>query len=407
MQIGAFGRLSAGLLMACLAGCASVPTLPAAETLFKDSLFQPLPQGIDADAIFAMTPAMQRYAETELKPLMRYDGPERALIDALYDQGRLQLQYDSTSTLDAAGAFAARAGNCLSLVIMTGAFAEHFGLNLQYQEVFAKITWSRSGNLAMANRHVNLKFTPQSGQPSVSLEQGGSTSRSDGLTVDFLPSQQAVRYRSRVISRDTVIAMFMNNRAAELLAEGKPDAAYWWAREAIRRLPAFMDSYNTLGVVYQQHGNLSEAEQTLRQALLLEPENSIAMSNLVSVLAATGKQEESKQLAARLAEIEPFPPFHYYDLGLAALKAQDFALARQLFQRELNRAADDADSHFGLAIANLYLGDLRKARKQLAKAIDSSTSSESRKLYSAKLDWLKAQGYVAPRSRESPPARGS
>jgi hypothetical protein len=45
------------------------------------------------------------------------------LFDALYGNGRLRLDYDSAMTRNATEAFAARSGNCLSLVLMTAAFA--------------------------------------------------------------------------------------------------------------------------------------------------------------------------------------------------------------------------------------------------------------------------------------------
>jgi len=404
MNIRLLQWISAALLVTLATACTTAPSLPTAERLFNDALFTPPAEPIRPDEVFALSPEMQRYAATELEPRMRHDGAEQALVDALYDKGRLQLEYDATSTRTAAGAFEARTGNCLSLVVMTGAFAEHFGLTVVYQEVFTKAAWSRSSRLALSNRHVNLRFLPSTTAPQLALERGRADRSDEGMTVDFLPSERAAQYRVRAISREVVIAMFMNNRAAELLADGKPDAAYWWAREAIRRVPTFMDSYNLLAVIYRQHGNLAQAEYALRQALALEPENSIPMSNLVGVLDALGRTEESRQLALRLAQIEPFPPFHFYDLGLAALQSRDFAQARQWFQREINRDADHAESHFGLAIAHLQLGDLRKARAQLALAVAKSTTRQSRALFSAKLDWLKSQGYASPHDRSGVPS---
>jgi hypothetical protein len=41
------------------------------------------------------------------------------------------IEYDSTVTRTAAQTYAARAGNCLSLVIMTAAFAEELGLRVR------------------------------------------------------------------------------------------------------------------------------------------------------------------------------------------------------------------------------------------------------------------------------------
>lgn len=390
------------LLLSPLAACTAMPTVAETGPLFSDTLFKPLAAPIDTGSVFAMTPEMLRYADTELAPAMRHGSAERELVEALYDRGRLQLEYDADQTRTAASAFAARTGNCLSLVIMTGAFAKHFGLPVQYQQVMTKETWSRTGNIALANGHVNLRLARDNTTGTrISYGEG---SQADALTVDFLPSAAAQRYRVRSINEDTVVAMYMNNRAAELLSENQPDEAYWWARQGIKQVPTFTNTYNTLGVIYLQHGNLAEAERVLNHALALEPENTLAMSNLVAVLKGRGRDHESQQLATRLASIEPFPPYHFFDLGIAALKAGKFEDARTLFQREIKREAYEPDAHFWLAIANIYLGEPRKAERHIKLAIANSTTIKSRAIYSSKLDWLKAQGYEQKRRG---PARAS
>ena len=382
----------AGCLGLALSGCVAVPVQSQALPPFEDALFQPPATAVDTRQVLALSPAMQHYADTQLKPAMRHEG-EGALIEALYNSGQLKLEYDAEITRTAAGAFEARAGNCLSLVLMTGAFANYLGLPVHYRELVSSETWTRSGTLALANRHVNLSLSRRSAAPRISLGE----SLSDELVIDFLPSEAAARHRARVIPEATVIAMYVNNRAAELLAQGQLDEAYWWAREAIISAPRYTDSYNTLGVIYQQHGNPEAAERILRYALVLEPENTMAMSNLIGSLKALGRSDEARQLAQRLAAIEPFPPFYFYDLGMAALERGDYAEARRLLRREVSREADQPDAHFLLAIANLHLGDPRAAQRHLARAIDNSTTLRSRELYSAKLDWLKSQGYESRR----------
>ena len=375
-----------------LTACAAIPAQPQTMPLFEDALFKPPATAVDTRQVLALSPAMQQYADTRLKPAMRHDG-ESALIEALYSSGQLKLEYDAEITRTAAGAFEARAGNCLSLVLMTGAFANYLGMPIHYREVLSTETWTRSGALVLANRHVNLSLPRRFGAPLISLGE----SMSNELVVDFLPSEAAAKYRVRVIPESTVIAMYVNNRAAELLAEDHLDEAYWWVREGIVSAPKYTDSYNTLGVIYQKRGNPQAAERILRYALVLEPENTMVMSNLIGTLNALGRSDEARQMALQLAAIEPYPPFHFYDLGMAALERGDFAEARKLLQREVRREANQPDAHFLLAIANLYLGDQRAAQRHLARAIDNSTTLRSRQLYSAKLDWLKSQGYEGRR----------
>lgn len=382
--------LKGGLLFwsACLlSACVSAPPRAVVQGFFRDTAFKPMEEPISPQQVMAMTPAMRRYADETLRPAMARGTPERVLIDALYTQGHLQLEYDAERTRNAAEAFEARAGNCLSLIIMTAAFANYLDLPVLFQNVLTEQSWSRSEHIALANGHVNLVLARYQEDPNT-LTAGYSA-----LTVDFLPSSTAGKYRTRPISEATVMAMYMNNRAAEYLTDGQYDVAYWWARAAVQTAPRFLDSYNTLGVIYHLHGDTAAAENVLRYTLMQEPANTIAMSNLVGVLNTQGRKTEAAQWAAKLARIEPYPPFHFYDLGIAALKAGDYQAAQRWFQEELSRESDLAEANFWLGVASLQLGDWRKAQKHIQRAVDSSTTIGNRKLYSAKLDWLQSQGY--------------
>ena len=208
--------------------------------------------------------------------------------------------------------------------------------------------------------------------------------------MDFLPAEEVRGQRSRVIAEDTIIAMYMNNRAAEALAQGRLDEAYAWAREAVRQSPAFLSAYNTLGVVYLRHGNPQQAASVLRHVLGREPDNTVALSNLARVLGELGQTAEATLLARRLEKAEPYPPFHFFDLGMAALQAGQFETARTWFTQEVKRAAYHHEFHFWLAIANLGLGDMVQARKHLLIAKENSTSFDDNALYSAKLEKINA-----------------
>jgi len=88
--------------------------------------------------VFAVSPEMRHYLHTEIAPHLHREGPLQGLFDALYSKRQLKLEYDSAMTRNAAQAFAARSGNCLSLVIMTAAFANEMGLPVQFQSVLGE-----------------------------------------------------------------------------------------------------------------------------------------------------------------------------------------------------------------------------------------------------------------------------
>lgn len=366
-----------------LVACASQPRLAASDSLLQDHLFESPADAPDIKAALSVSPAMKRLIDEDFRQRGGGRDPQGWLIQSLTGDGPLVLSYDASMTRSAAEAFESRSGNCLSLVLMIGALAGELGVPVRFQEVYIEDTWSRSGDLSLGSGHVNAAL-------GVSAVTGSRIpgASPDSLVVDFLPADQLRGQRTRTIREKTVLAMYMNNRAAELLAQARLDEAYAWARAAIRQDPSFLNSYNTLGVIYLRHRNPMEAEHSLRYALQLEPDNTSAMSNLVQVLASQGKTAESKKLAARLAKIDPTPPFYFFDQGVAAMQRGDYGVAKKLFTREIRRAAYNHEFHFWLALADLGLGEPDKARKQLGLALENSTTQRDHAFYAAKLDWL-------------------
>lgn len=312
-------RWIALLMTLLLLGCATVDPLPAGrgEAVFHDALFVPPARPPDAHELFSATPAMRRYIAERIEPQVRRRGAQRGLLDALYTEGELRLEYDAVRTRTAAEAFDARRGNCLSLVLMTAAFAREMGLAVRFHEVLGTPVVERNGVLTFVVGHVNLAL-------GEGLRDGRTRSAHDHwLVVDFLPGQDLERQQRRTIDERRIAAMFMNNRAAEELAMGRLDEAYWWLRGAHAQDPGFANLYNTLGVVYRQHGAPALAEQAMQLAQALDPGNEHVAGNLAAL----------RQSA--LAE-------GHHRLAVDAATRGDLPLARQHLQQAASVSADDA-----------------------------------------------------------------
>jgi tetratricopeptide (TPR) repeat protein len=381
-------RITLLLLCAALGGCASAPPPAPPDGLFRDASFRPPSEPVNADDLFTLSDAMRHYADVEIAAEVRHDGATHALIDDLYRRDRLQLDYDAAITRNAAEAFAARKGNCLSLVIMTAAFAKHLGMDVTYQTVAIDETWSRTGDLAFLSGHVNLTLSKRRTATSGTAQYD----RAWETTVDFLPQTQLAGARTEAVPEETVVAMYMNNRAAEALAQGHIDDAYWWARGATLRAPGFDAPVNTLAVVYLRHGDYQAAESVLDTLIARAPRDVQALSNLAIVLDKEGRGGEAGALRDKLARMEPLPPFHFLMLGIAAMRRGDVEQARGFFAQEVARADYCSECHFWLGIADFELGRLADARKQLELARDDSATGGERAVYAAKLARLRSFG---------------
>lgn len=366
-----------------LSGCAQMAPVPEGKVaaLLNDAAFAAPAQPADARNLFELSPAMRTHLRSpEFQATLREHGPVMGLLDALYDRKALQLDYDASHTGTAAETYAARKGNCLSLVIMTAAFARELGMTVRFQEVKVEDTWNRAGDLYLVSSHVNLSLAP-------------GTARFDDpngmLTVDFIPSIGAARHRVRPLDKSDIVALYMNNRAAEELVQGRHTDAYWWARAALLAKPGLVTAYNTLAVVYERSSHKLLAEQVYRAALARAPDSLVVMQNLARLLAENGKGDEAEALKQRVARLYPAPPYHYFSQGMDAYNAGDFTRARVLFAREVARAPYNDEFHFWLGAANLQLGEWKNAEQQLALARDTSVRHEARARYSAKLAHLR------------------
>jgi Tfp pilus assembly protein PilF len=381
------GRVGRWFVAVCVlvaaTGCATAPR-PLDASVFDDARYQPLPRVDPAEAM-RVSDAMRAFVTRDLAPLVRRHGAQAALGMVMQRRGWIEVEYDDSRTRTAAQAFDARAGNCMSLVMLTGALARELGLQVYFQEALASQQWSRRAGLHVASGHVNVTLVKPRWK-----SLGVSWDSSAALTIDFMPSAEAARQRTRLVGEDRLLAMYANNRAVESLADRRLPLAYAWARAALQRDPTYLGAANTLAVIDHAGGHHAAAERALREVLAREHDNTRALSNLVAVLHAQGRTREADDTAARLAALEPDRPFEYFELGLQALAAGEATTARALFLKELARDPDYHEFHFGLAQAEARLGNTAAARRHLERAAELSPESGTRARYAAKVERLRA-----------------
>ncbi|MEK8053288.1 hypothetical protein AACH10_23735 [Ideonella sp. DXS22W] len=310
----------AGALLA-LGGCAPMTVTGAApaDPPWADALFAAPARPPQAAEALALSPAMRAYLPQLRAAGFDGTGPARALVDALATRSGLRLEYEAQTTRTAAQAFDDRAGNCLSLVLMTAAFARELGVSVVFNEALVEAQWRREGGLVLRSGHVNLTL----GTPV--RRAGWRVGTDESLMVDFLPGVDLRGLRTRPIDERRVLAMYLNNRAAETLATGDVAGAYWWVREALRQDGGYLAARNTLGVVYQRAGQVALAGEVFEQLLALQPDDGSALGNLALVREAQGRLADAAQLRARRDALEPLAAQALRELSpakLAWLKAR-------------------------------------------------------------------------------------
>ena len=152
-----------------LAACASAPPPvniadePARPSIYDDASFAPSPVAVSPDDIFALSPDMRRFLDTQIARRVSTEGKVPALIDALFDKSVIKFSYNANETANAAGVFASHSGNCLSYTIMTAAFAKEMHVPVQFHvATYADVWefWLRHPDVAGAVDFITIHILP-------------------------------------------------------------------------------------------------------------------------------------------------------------------------------------------------------------------------------------------------------
>lgn len=372
-------RVAVLLLSLLLTACAhrALPPAPAQlQALLDGSALPQLPEP-SPEPLFALSPAMRDFVLTELRQPVRQHGAQLGLYHALRAGGHLRIDYDAGHTRTAAETFEQRAGNCLSLVLMTAALAREMGLSVGYQWVDTPEIWTLSERFQRLNGHVNLTL----GQ----MPRGLSMHEMGRYTIDFQPVEDARLARVRPLTEATLVAMFFNNRAVEWMEQGRLDQALAQLRAAVRADPAHLNTLNTLGVLFHRAGDLPRAEAALQLLLAQQPGHAHAASNLAKLWRAQGREAEALALEQRL----PPSPFADFDTGQREAAAGNWKAALAAFERQRRRTPEFHGLHLQLARVHLALGQPQQARRHLELAEEQAPTAGLRQAYQAKLQALR------------------
>ncbi|MGQ0702510.1 MAG: DUF4388 domain-containing protein [Gemmatimonadales bacterium] len=143
--------------------------------------------------------------------------------------------------------------------------------------------------------------------------------------------------RARELYRDTPPPALWYWAAVRAAAEAEHlDAAAELCREAVERYPGDAVLRNTLAVLLEASGDMTDAEAQLRQSVEDDPALPQAFKNLGDLCYRSGRYEEAAAHYSRAAAITPeLGDDLYFKLGNLAFRERDLTRARECWQRAL------------------------------------------------------------------------
>lgn len=315
----------------------------------------PIELGVTAaeiDLPFTLNEKLWQLAEREVS----LAGGDRWRVDQIIDLifEDLHLDYSLYPTRSAVETFQAREGNCLSFVNLFVGIARERKLNPFYVEVKDYSRWDYQRGSVISHGHI-----------VAGLYIDGKLQ-----TYDFLP-YRAKSYRDfQPIDDLKATAHYYNNVGAEALLDGDLQRAHSLFRVAVAIAPEFPKAVNNLGVSQVRLGRTEEALATYRRGLEHAPKDVALLTNLARFHQLHGEPERSRELFDRLEATNAASPFYFVYRGEMALADGDTDRALRYLVRALRLDTEIPETHVGLAKVYISIGDLRKARHHLDRALD-------------------------------------
>jgi len=371
-------------LTACATHQTSTLTPDQTELSFDSSLFPRKPDIVDASELFVLR-ENQRSAFIEYfhDPGRQKTLPHERVYDYLQT---VTAEFDfHNDTRTAAQSLDMSSGNCLSLAILTTAFANLVNVDADYQLIDSSPVFELRGNVISRGLHVRSVLYDPTWQPS---EEGETNLNRPGIQFDYFPDDTE---RNRLIgnlSFDEYVAMYYSNIAGEAIVAGDIESAFWYLLESLKHKPENAYALNNLAVVYRRAGDEVMAERIYKYGIELLPNKVSFLRNYHVLLVRQARMKEARTISKLLSRLDDDNPFDWIDAGQNAFKDGQYREAIDYFRQALRIAPYLHEAHGAMALAYLRLGNTGRGERELKRALNIAQRQSARSMYQAKLTVL-------------------
>lgn len=187
-----------------------------------------------------------------------------------------------------------------------------------------------------------------------------------------------------------------DERAHRLYDEGDYDGALRTLKEGLLLYPHSVELYVGLGYARLAREEFVWAKQAFDKSLVLDPDHEDALVGLGEVLLRIGRQDEGKQLFARVRDSGGADDLDILlSMGRALYRERLFTDAHETFSEAAALHPNSAEAAAALGYTLHRLGDATAARRQLRRALRLDVAYHEARVYLAHLlydrgDWQSA-----------------
>ncbi|MGL1956877.1 MAG: tetratricopeptide repeat protein [Colwellia sp.] len=376
--------LLSSLLFACQNTKTSAYNPDKVKQLYQDSFY--LPEKLfhieTEEEIFQLDSEMLSMVETKLKTKKNIKKRTQLLLEYIFSESDIALSYSSSANLTASQTFRSQTANCISLTIMAYALAKEANLNVNFQQVIIPEYWVRNGRYNMLTGHINLVVTERTNYAHI------VTSTNRILQIDFDPTVLKKSFPKKVIKKDTVIAMFYNNKGGDALIAGDYSLAYQYFKAATLQDKKFSSAWGNLGILYRLTDHNDAAKRVYYHAISLNENNLTALTNLAILLHIENNDIQANTIEDMLHRKRSSNPYYHAVLADEAFYKENYRVAVNHYKKAIKLDDREHEFYFGLAKVYYKMNELTLAKKALKKAIRFNAYIKTEDQYIAKLNFL-------------------
>ncbi len=337
--------------------------------------------------IFYLTQDIKDRLDIAIPHTQRSSETSRDLIKFIFHSADNNLDYQYGTTLTASDTFQQQNANCLSLSIMAFSMATYLGLETHIQKVFIPEYWALENGYNLLTSHVNLKLYYKEKKKD-NVHYYFETKK--GFVVDFDANSRREIFKTALISKNTLTAMFYNNKGAIAMVNNHYDVAYSYFKQAALIDPTYSTAWGNLAVLYRLQEDLTSAEIAYNYALQLDNNNNTAKGNLAILYSLTGRNKLAQKIYNELESKRQNNPYYHIAKGNEAYVQHLYRKAINHYKKSISLDRNLHESYFGLAKTYYELGDLNSAKRNMLKAKRNARYDNDINSYQGKINTLSA-----------------
>ena len=333
------------------------------------------------DSLFQLTDEQKQFFLSDYKlRLEKGSKPHEALADFMSIKFQDFNYYGET--YDASTAILNAQGNCMSLAMITSAYAKLVGLEYDYKMVNSQPIFDKQNGYLLVSSHVQSRLF----DPTFQQKKGFFNFTRPMIVVDYFSSSN--NYPGRVLLENTFIAMYYVNLAAQAIVAGDIEHAFNLSMEALKHDNQYSGAVNLLAILHKKKGDYKTAEALYNYGLFYDENNVRLLSNYVILLKSQGRMDDVSIQQSRLDKLDDPNPYAWLEQAYVAQSEDQQRQAIKYYKKALDIAPYLQPAYQGLY--QIYLENNRKkeAKAIIKQALNWSHEPDERQRYKYKLYYL-------------------